>query len=101
MSWLPAGVYELRLVVAGFEPVRQKIQMGARPLRTNVRLKLARRLEEVTVAEGGRTVAAEAGRNADTISVEREMLDNLPVLDLNYLSALGAFSDHPAAPAPR
>jgi outer membrane receptor protein involved in Fe transport len=91
---LAAGNYELSCEVSGFDPIRQRVRVTARnqpPVR--IRLTLASLKEELSVGENDKTVAAQADRNADTISVERTMLDNLPFLDNNYLSALGRFLD--------
>ncbi|MBL8234050.1 MAG: TonB-dependent receptor, partial [Bryobacterales bacterium] len=89
-----AGTYELRVEVAAFDPVVRRIRVdnrGTPPIR--VRLAIAALKENISVDERERGVAAQADRNADAISVERTMLDNLPVLDNNYLSALSRFLD--------
>jgi hypothetical protein len=86
------GEYELLTTVPGFDPVRRQIRVGQQPSRGLViRLKLAVLKEEVEVAEQDRQVSVAPGQNADTISVERTMLDNLPMLDNNYLNALARF----------
>ena len=91
---LAPGNYELRAKVPGFEPVLQKIKVGARsPQPLTIRLTLASLKERLDVPGEEQTVSAQTSSNADTISVERTMLDNLPFLDLNYLSALGRFLD--------
>ncbi len=89
-----AGNYELRCEIAGFDPVRLPVRVGNTPTRRlQILLKLASVKGEVSVNEGDRTVAPQADRNADAISVERTMLDNLPFVDNNYLAALGRFLD--------
>ena len=91
---LVPGDYELRCEAPGFERVVQRVRIGNRAQqRIRVRLTIASLKEELSVVEGERTIAPQADRNADTISVERTMLDNLPFLDNNYLSALGRFLD--------
>ena len=91
---MPAGNYELRCEVTGFDPVRLPVRVGNTPTRRlQIRLKLASVKGEVSVSEGDRSVAPQADRNADAISVERTMLDNLPFVDNNYLAALGRFLD--------
>jgi hypothetical protein len=91
---LAPGDFELRCEVPGFERVVQRVRIGNRAQqRLRVRLRIASLKAELTVGEGDRTVAPQADRNAGTISVERTMLDNLPFLDNNYLSALGRFLD--------
>jgi outer membrane receptor protein involved in Fe transport len=91
---VPAGEYELQCGVPGFDGIVQRVRAGgrsSRPLR--LRLAIAALKQELNVAEGGRAVALQADRNADAISVERTMLDNIPFLDNNYLAALGRFLD--------
>lgn len=88
------GAYRLSCEVPGFDPVSDRIRVSARPPQTvTVMLAIASLKEVLSVSESERSVAARADRNADTISVERTMLDNLPFLDNNYLSALGRFLD--------
>lgn len=91
---LAAGNYELSCEVSGFDPIRQRVRVSNRnqPF-VRVRLTIASLKQEVSVGENEKTWLAQADRNADTISVERTMLDNLPFLDNNYLSALGRFLD--------
>jgi outer membrane receptor protein involved in Fe transport len=88
------GNYEIRAVVAGFDPVVRKVRVGARsPQRLTIRLALASLKEQLDVPEQEKSVSSQVSNNADTISVERTLLDNLPFLDMNYLSALGRFLD--------
>ena len=78
----------------GFNPVKRSIRLGpsnSQPL--EIRLVIASVKEEVSVTASEKEVSTAAGSNADTISVERGLLDNLPILDLNYLAALGRFLD--------
>jgi hypothetical protein len=87
-----AGEYELLTTVPGFEPDRRQIRVGQQPARGLViRLKLAVLKEEVNVAEQDRQLSVAPGQNADAISVERTMLDSLPIIDNNYLNALTRF----------
>jgi hypothetical protein len=89
---VPPGEYELLTTVPGFDPIRRQIGVGRQPVRELiVRLKLAVLKEEINVREQERQVSVSPGQNADAISVERTMLDNLPILDNNYLNALARF----------
>ncbi|MBL8222032.1 MAG: carboxypeptidase regulatory-like domain-containing protein, partial [Bryobacterales bacterium] len=86
------GNYLLLTTVPGFDPVRLTVRAGAQSRASvTVRLKLAVLKEELTVGGGGPRISPQAGENADAISVERTMLDNLPILDNNYLNALSRF----------
>lgn len=88
------GQYELLATVPGFDPVRRELRVARRPVSgVLLGLQLAALKEEITVGERERVVSVSPDQNADAISVERTMLDNLPILDNNYLSALGRFLD--------
>ncbi len=91
---LTPGDYELQCSVPGFDTVRRRIRIGARdPAPITLRLSLASLKERLDVDERGSPVAAQPGKNVDTISVDRSMLDSLPFLDLNYLEAMSRFLD--------
>jgi outer membrane receptor protein involved in Fe transport len=88
------GEYLLRCAAPGFAPLAERVRVppgGRSGLR--LRLTLAIRKEELSVAGNDNTVSTQADRNAGAISVERTLLDNLPFLDNNYLSALARFLD--------
>ena len=86
------GEYEVLTSVPGFDPIRRQLRVGRLPARELViRLKIAVLREELNVAAQDRQISVAPGQNADAISVERTMLDNLPILDNNYLSALARF----------
>jgi len=84
----PSGEVELRTEVPGFDPVvlntRRRRDVVIRP-----RLSVVR--NELAVTEEERKISTDAARNADAISVERTMLDSLPMLDNNYLAGLSRF----------
>jgi len=88
---LGVGRYRLGVTVPGFEPVERTVRVGARPVRLVLKLTLASRKEQITVAGQDLRVTTEAGGNLNAISVERGLLENLPVLDLDYLTALSRF----------
>jgi hypothetical protein len=88
---LAGSDYELRIQLPGFEPVRRRVRPGLNARRISVALKLATVREQITVGTQDRAVSVDADSNAATLSVERSMLDSLPVLDGNYLSALSRF----------
>jgi hypothetical protein len=79
------GEYELITTVTGFDPIRRQIRVARQPVRELVvRLRLAVLKEELDVREQERQVSVAPAQNADAISVERTMLDNLPILDNNW-----------------
>lgn len=87
------GRYRLSVDVRGFEPVRQPVLITGQPLRLVLRLALAQLRAEITVSDQAQRVTTEAGGAASAISVERGLLENLPVLGLDYLTALSRFLD--------
>jgi outer membrane receptor protein involved in Fe transport len=89
---LTPGDYELHVAIPAFNPVVRTVRVRG-PQTLTIRLTLAAVKEKLDVPEHERSVSAQAAANADTISVERTMLDNLPILDLNYMSALARFLD--------
>jgi outer membrane receptor protein involved in Fe transport len=91
---VPPGNYEIHASFPGFNPVVRAVSTGTRgPQPVTIRLALASVKERLDVPEQETAVSSLASGNVDTISVERTMLDNLPFLDMNYLSALGRFLD--------
>ena len=58
-----------------------------------LQLSLSQHREEVTVRGEAPVVNVDAAGNRDAVSVERELLDNLPVLDQDYVRALSRFLD--------
>lgn len=86
------GEYEVLTSVPGFDPISRQLRVGRQPARELViRLKIAVLREELNVPAQDRQISVAPGQNTDVISVERTMLDNLPILDNNYLSALARF----------
>jgi hypothetical protein len=49
--------------------------------------------QEITVQGEADTVSTEAGENRDGVSLDRNMLDNLPVFDQDYVPAISQFHD--------
>jgi hypothetical protein len=87
------GVYELQIRFSGFEPVRSRVRVTTRPVAVSLRLVLAGHREELTVLGEAPAVNLDSGGNRDAVSVERGLLDNLPILDQNYVQALSRFLD--------
>lgn len=88
---LDQGRYRLAVRVAGFEPIERTVRVGNRPVQLVLKLTLAQRKEQITVAGQDLRVTTEAGGNLNTISVEQGLLENLPILGLDYLTALSRF----------
>ncbi len=88
------GNYEIEVSVAGFDPIRRNVRIGNRPPQPlTLRLRIAPLKEELTVAAPELRISTDIASNVDVISVERTMLDKLPFLDLDYMTALSRFLD--------
>jgi len=86
------GDYEIQVGLEGFEPFRRRVRLGSRSIQNlNLRLTLDRLRQEFTVGERAYQVSTDTASGADTIAVEHGILGNLPILDLNYLTALSRF----------
>jgi hypothetical protein len=92
---VPSGKYEVEVRLDGFKTARVRAAVGkgsSPPL--NVPLEVAPVAEEVTVGEGG--LSTHPGENRDAATVDRKMLDGLPVFDQDVISTLSAFLDQGA-----
>ena len=95
---LVPGAYRLRATVPGFNPVDRMVRVGNRPVsRVVLRLVLAPVKEEVFVRGEDARVNTDAGGNLYAVSVVHGLLENLPILGLDYLAALARFLD-PGSP---
>ncbi len=92
------GKYELRARASGFNPIVRSVAISSRPLTLILKLTLTPLKEEITVPSEPPGLTVDPSGNRDAISVERGLLDNLPILDMNYLAAFARFLD-PTAPA--
>jgi outer membrane receptor protein involved in Fe transport len=86
------GDYQLEVRQSGFQPAVSRVNIGTRPpglLR--IVLALADRREGVTVAEDATQVNTESSDNLNAVSVNQEMLENLPVFDQDYVATMSRF----------
>ncbi|HYZ86810.1 MAG TPA: carboxypeptidase-like regulatory domain-containing protein [Bryobacteraceae bacterium] len=96
---VPAAEYELHVSLVGFEPIRRRVRMSAnQPLSVVLRLSLAQHRDELIVRSEAPVVNLDASGNRDAVSVQRGLLDNLPVLDQNYVQTLSRFLDPAGGP---
>jgi outer membrane receptor protein involved in Fe transport len=93
-SGLPAGSFEIDVRRDGFagQTLRVTIkELSPAPLRVD--LKLAGVRQEVTVSDSAAQVSTESADNLDVVTMDRQMMDNLPVFDQNYVAAMSQFLD--------
>lgn len=88
------GRYDVSIIKGGFAPAIIHIRISGRsPAPLIVTLRVADFREQMTVTADSTQVSADAGANLDTVTLDRKMLDNLPVFDQNYVGAITAFLD--------
>jgi hypothetical protein len=88
------GSYTLTIEQKGFEAAASRIRVGARPPSALViRLKVAEVKSEVTVAEQSNQLSVNNTDNQDTVSLDRQALDDLPIFDQNYVTTMSRFLD--------
>src|SRR5437762_5654974 len=89
LSQLPAGNYEMSVVVPGFKRyVRQNITVQvAATLRVDITLEVGSAAESVTVNEAAPLLKTESGELSHNMTTDR--VDNLPVINLGFGATLG------------
>ncbi|MDQ2945060.1 MAG: TonB-dependent receptor, partial [Acidobacteriota bacterium] len=94
MTGLPTGDLDLQVQSDGFAPLSLRVSIAGRsPSPLRIALKLAGVRQEVTVNESAAAVSTTASDNLDVITLDRQMLDNLPIFDQNYVAAMSQFLD--------
>jgi hypothetical protein len=91
---LPSGSFEVRVQNEGFAPENIPVRISDRsPAPLRIVLKLAGVRQEVTVTDSTNQVSTNGSDNLDTVTLDREMLDSLPIFDQNYVAAMSQFLD--------
>lgn len=91
---LPPASYEVGVQHDGFASQTVRLAIKDRsPAPLHVELKLAGVRQEVTVAESAAQVSTDSADNLDVVTMDRQMMDNLPVFDQNYVAAMSQFLD--------
>ena len=91
---LPAGNFEVLVRGEAFASEKTEIRIADRsPAPLRITLKLADVRQEVTVTDSAAQVSTEASQNLDTVTLDRQMLDNLPIFDQDYVGAMSQFLD--------
>jgi len=91
---LPTGPLEVSVSHEGFasETVRIAIKDRA-PVPLHIQLQLAGVHQAVTVTGSAAQVSTDSADNLDTVTMDRRALDNLPIFDQDYVSAMAQFLD--------
>jgi hypothetical protein len=88
------GLYVVRATVEGFEPATLRLTVGARaPGAVRLTLVVAGVVQEATVTDGSLKADPRAAGNLNSLVVDQSVLENLPLLDQDYLGTLSRFLD--------
>ncbi|HEV3215137.1 MAG TPA: TonB-dependent receptor [Vicinamibacterales bacterium] len=89
-----AGSYDVRSTLEGFKPTTARVNVGtSSPKALRVTLPLAAVTQEVTVSNFTEQVSTAAANNLDAVTLDQEMLGNLPMLDQDYIGMVSRFLD--------
>ena len=91
---VPTGSYRLEVTAPGLTTETVAVAVpGRSPAPLRITLNLAGVRQEVTVNESTPQVGTDASDNLDVVTLDRDMLDNLPIFDQNYVAAMSQFLD--------
>src|SRR5207245_2593038 len=75
-----AGAYELRVEKEGFKMNISRIKIGSRaPAAVRIVLSIADVRQEITVSTQAARVSTDTADNLDTVTLDRQALDDLPI----------------------
>ena len=88
------GHFYIDISLKGFQPEHIPVIVAARPPEPlTVSLKLSNIREEITVRESADSVNTESSGNLDTVTLDRDSLNNLPIFDQDYVATMSRFLD--------
>ncbi|MCX6538630.1 MAG: carboxypeptidase-like regulatory domain-containing protein [Acidobacteria bacterium] len=88
------GRYEIRVSFEGFQPTIAQVTVGSRaPSKVRIMLPLANVKQEVTVSNQAREVSTSAATNSDAVTVDKNLLESLPVFDQDVVATVSRFLD--------
>ena len=88
------GAYELRIEHNGFKPYLSRVKIGNQaPAPISVILILADVEQQLTVGDQQTEVSTNASENLDTVTMNRQALDDLPIFDQDYIGTMSRFLD--------
>jgi hypothetical protein len=91
---LSPGRYRLQTAVQGFVLVDKEVEVRNRAVtRLVIRLALATIKEEISVSGNSNPLSSDIANNRNAISVEQGLLETLPILNMDFMTALSRFLD--------
>src|SRR5579872_5428989 len=91
------GSYDIRTEFPGFTPNLAHVRVANRaPGAVTVVMQIEGLTQEVSVSGGGAQASADAASNLNSITVDQDTLDDLPVLDQDIVGAMSRFLDSSA-----
>lgn len=94
LASVPAGSIEISVSHEGFTSKSVPVTITNRaPAPLNIRLQLAGVHEALTVSDTTAEVSTDSSNNLDTVAIDRQTMDSLPVFDQNYVAAMSQFLD--------
>jgi hypothetical protein len=91
---VPSGDFQVLAHGEGFASEKTLVSISNRsPAPLRITLKLADVRQQVTVTDSANQVTTNAPDNLDTVTLDRQMLDNLPIFDQDYVAAMSQFLD--------
>jgi len=94
LTGVAAGRYEVVARRDGFSPVRVPLTIADRsPAPLHITLQLTGVRQEVTVTSTAEEVSTHPADNLDTVTLDRDQLNNLPIYDLDYVAMVSQFLD--------
>jgi Carboxypeptidase regulatory-like domain len=89
-----SGTYNVRVSLDGFRTTVTKVTATASPPRLlRVTMPLASVKQEITVSNLAERVDTRAANNLDAVTIDQDLLGQLPMLDQNYVGTLSRFLD--------
>lgn len=88
------GSYAIVVEHEGFKPWSGRVRVSARaPAPLVIRLELAEVQSEITVSGQPAQVTTNAADNQDSVTLDRQALDDLPIFDQDYIAMMSRFLD--------
>ena len=91
------GNYDVSSAFPGFQTNVSHVRVAARaPAPLTIVMAIEGLTQEVSVSSGGAQTSAQANANLDTIAIDANALDDLPILDQDVVASMSRFLDSSA-----